>query len=184
LTAARAAARPLLSAKRLRPRRGDLCASRADPGSALDIHKMADFVAGQDLSEEDRFGLERLAAALGEPIGVVKNMAFRRRPLLALTPADVAQRLQTVADTVEVTVEQARRMAVIQPSLLLDAEGQSKVLAGGIKAICYELSAPREEVVELILNNQSVLHGRQLHLSVADIAHLAIIREPKGRIGQ
>jgi hypothetical protein len=52
----------------------------------------------------------------------------------------------------------------------------------GIRAICYELNAPKEEVVELILKNQSVLHGREMHLSVADIAHLAMLREPKGRI--
>jgi hypothetical protein len=37
-------------------------------------------------------------------------------------------------------------------------------------------------VVRLILENQSVLHGREMHLSVADIAHLAMMREPTGRI--
>jgi hypothetical protein len=42
--------------------------------------------------------------------------------------------------------------------------------------------AEKEEVVRLILENQSVLHGRQMHLSVADIAHLAMMREPTGRI--
>jgi hypothetical protein len=38
------------------------------------------------------------------------------------------------------------------------------------------------QVVDLILENQSVLHGRKLHLSVADIASLAMMREPKGRV--
>jgi hypothetical protein len=38
------------------------------------------------------------------------------------------------------------------------------------------------QVINLILNNQSVLHGRELRLSVADMAHLAMLREPKGRI--
>jgi hypothetical protein len=40
------------------------------------------------------------------------------------------------------------------------------------------------QVVELILKNQSVLHGREMHLSVADIAHLAMLREPSGRIAE
>ena len=38
------------------------------------------------------------------------------------------------------------------------------------------------QIVTLILENQSVLHGRELHLSVADIAHLSLLRVPKGRI--
>jgi hypothetical protein len=38
------------------------------------------------------------------------------------------------------------------------------------------------QVVELILKNQSVLHGRELRLSVADMAHLAMLREPGGRV--
>jgi hypothetical protein len=37
-------------------------------------------------------------------------------------------------------------MAVIQPGLLFDTEKQAKVLLQGIKAICYELSAPKDEV--------------------------------------
>jgi hypothetical protein len=57
-------------------------------------------------------------------------------------------------------------------------------LALGIKAICYELGAPKDEVVHLILTNQSVLHGRQMHLSVADVAHLAMLREPRGRVAE
>lgn len=59
---------------------------------------------------------------------------------------------------------------------------QAEALKMGIRAICYELKAPKEEVVDLILKNQSVLHGREMHLSVADIAHLAMLRQPVGRI--
>jgi hypothetical protein len=43
---------------------------------------------------------------------------------------------------------------------------------------------PCVQVVELILKNQSVLHGREMHLSVADIAHLAMLREPTGRVAE
>jgi hypothetical protein len=57
-------------------------------------------------------------------------------------------------------------------------------LALGIRAISYELNASKEEVIELVLKNQSVLHGREMHLSVADIAHLAMLREPTGRIAE
>lgn len=60
----------------------------------------------------------------------------------------------------------------------------AEALALGIRAICYELKAPKEEIVELILKNQSVLHGREMHLSVADIAHLAMLRQPTGRIAE
>jgi hypothetical protein len=57
-------------------------------------------------------------------------------------------------------------------------------LALGIRAISYELNASKEEVIELVLKNQSVLHGREMHLSVADIAHLAMLREPTGRVAE
>lgn len=30
----------------------------------------------------------------------------------------------------------------------------------GLRAISYELNCPKEEAVELILNNKSILHGR------------------------
>ncbi len=50
------------------------------------------------------------------------------------------------------------------------------------QAICYELGAPKDEVVSLILNHPSVLTGRELRLSVADMAHLAMLREPRGRV--
>jgi hypothetical protein len=55
-------------------------------------------------------------------------------------------------------------------------------LALGLRAICYELNCPKDEAVALILDNQSILHGREMHLSVADIAHLAMLRQPTGRI--
>lgn len=60
----------------------------------------------------------------------------------------------------------------------------AEALALGVRAICYELNAPKDEVIELILKNQSVLHGREMHLSVADIAHLAMLREPTGRVAE
>jgi hypothetical protein len=58
----------------------------------------------------------------------------------------------------------------------------SESLALGLRAISYELGCPKEEAVDLILNNRSILHGREMHLSVADIAHLAMLRQPTGRI--
>lgn len=73
-------------------------------------------------------------------------------------------------------------MAVIQPSLLTDTQRMAEALAAGLKRICYDLKAPKEEIVELIIANPSLLHGRQMRLSVADMAHLALLREPKGRI--
>lgn len=65
-----------------------------------------------------------------------------------------------------------------RPSL----QRQAETLNAGIKAICYDLNAPREEVLRLIMENKSVLHGQQMHLSVADIAHLAMSREPVRRV--
>lgn len=58
----------------------------------------------------------------------------------------------------------------------------AEALALGLRAIAYELNCPKDEAVELILANQSILHGREMHLSVADIAHLAMLRQPVGRI--
>jgi hypothetical protein len=45
----------------------------------------------------------------------------------------------------QVTPEQARQMAVIQPGLLLDTAKQAETLKNGIQTICYELDAPKEE---------------------------------------
>lgn len=64
------------------------------------------------------------------------------------------------------------------------SQRNAEALALGVRAICYELNASKDEVVDLILKNQSVLHGREMHLSVADIAHLAMLREPTGRIAE
>lgn len=64
--------------------------------------------------------------------------------------------------------------------LLLAAEWRCALAAGCAVLI---VAAPMQ-VVELILKNQSVLHGREMHLSVADIAHLAMLREPTGRIAE
>lgn len=73
-------------------------------------------------------------------------------------------------------------MVVIQPGLLFDTEKQAATLEYALRAIAYDLAAPRDEVVELIINNPSVLHGQQMHLSVADLAHLAMLREPRGPV--
>lgn len=82
----------------------------------------------------------------------------------------------------QVPLEKARQMCIIQPGLLTETERNAEVLASGLKLICYDLKAPREEIIELIINNPSILHGRELRLSVADMANLAMMREPKGRI--
>lgn len=43
-------------------------------------------------------------------------------------------------------------MAVIQPSLLVDTDRQAETLALGIRAICYELNAPKDEIVVSLLS--------------------------------
>ena len=126
--------------------------------------------------------LERLAAALGVPLGQAKALAFKRRALLELDAATLSERLDQLAATVGVAPQQARAMAAIQPALLLDTARSADALALGLRAICYELNCPKDEAVELILSNPSILHGREMHLSVADVAHLAMLREPRGRI--
>lgn len=99
-----------------------------------------------------------------------------------MSPEDIRSNVQKIADIVGVEYDIARRMAVIQPGLLFDTPKQAETLTMGLRAICYELNAPKEEIVQLILNHPSVLHGRQMHLSVSDIATLAMLREPRGRI--
>jgi hypothetical protein len=74
-------------------------------------------------------------------------------------------------------------MCVIQPNLLTESPRQPEALALGIRIICHDLKAPKDEIVELLINNPSLLHGRQMRLSPADMAQLALLREPKGRIG-
>lgn len=148
-----------------------------------DFQRIADFIALQALDDdEQRDKIERLAKVIDVPIPTAKQMVFKRKALIGVEPEEVKAKIQYIADAVEVTYSKARDMVTIQPGLLFDVERQAETLALGIKAICYELGAPKEEVVELILKHNSVLHGREMHLSVADIAHLAVIREPLGRI--
>jgi len=148
----------------------------------LDISKVAELIASGPLEPEREAQLKGIAAALGVPLGSVKQMAYKRRALLTLSPEEVLEKVQQLSSILEVPQEQAKAMVAIQPGLLFETQKQADALAMGIRAICYELNAPKEEVVDLILKNQSVLHGREMHLSVADIAHLAMLREPKGRI--
>lgn len=125
-----------------------------------------------------------MAAALDIPLATAKQMAFKRRGLLSMGPQEIRGKVALLGQIVEVPYEQAKAMAIIQPGLLFDTTKQAETLSLGIRAICYELRAPKEEVVELILAHQSILHGREMHLSVADIAHLAMLREPRGRIAE
>ncbi|GAX78806.1 hypothetical protein CEUSTIGMA_g6243.t1 [Chlamydomonas eustigma] len=155
----------------------------AESSNSLDIKKVTEMISlAQPMEDDMRASTQAIAVALNESVATVRNMAFKKRGLLNLLPEEMKAKIETIASIVEVPYEQARRMAVIQPGLLFDTEKQAQVLSYGIKSICYELNAPKEEVVTLILENQSVLHGRELHLSVADIAHLSLLREPKGRI--
>lgn len=51
-----------------------------------------------------------------------------------------------------------------------------------LNTLSSKYNPPHTHTQDLILKNQSVLHGREMHLSVSDIAHLAMLREPRGRI--
>ncbi|MEW5296965.1 MAG: hypothetical protein WDW38_007275 [Sanguina aurantia] len=143
---------------------------------------LSDLIASQPLDDEQRFSLEPLSVALEIPLANAKALAFKKKGLLAFSAEEIKAKIQTISTVVNVTYDQARQMAAIQSTLILDTDRQASILDYGLKAICYELGAPREEVIDLILNNQSVLHGKELHLSVADVAHLSMLREPKGRI--
>ncbi|KAF6254640.1 hypothetical protein COO60DRAFT_1664290 [Scenedesmus sp. NREL 46B-D3] len=164
-------------------RAGQLCAL-PEAANTLDVEQVADIIAAQPLDDEQRTSLEVLTNTLGVPLGTAKAMVFKKRGLLAMAPGELLDRVRTVADVVGVTTDQAIDMVTIQPGLLFDTQKQAEALKLGIRAICYELNAPKEEIVELILKNQSVLHGRDMHLSVADIAHLAMLRQPTGRIAE
>jgi len=153
-----------------------------EASTGINIRALSDIITSQPLDDEQRTSLERIAGILDVPIGQVKNMAFKRRGLLSLTNEEIHSKIKKVAEVVEVPEQTAREMVAIQPGLLFDTDKQCETLKFGIQAICYELNASKEEVVELIMKNQSVLHGRELRLSVADLAHLAMLREPKGRI--
>eukprot|EP00775_Hariotina_reticulata_P009379 gene9379-9543_t len=158
---------------------------------SVDVEQVADLIAAQPLDDQQKMSLEKLTNTLGVPLGTAKQMVFKKRALLnmecglePLQPDELLDLVRQVADVVGVTTDQAIEMVTIQPGLLFDTQRNAEALALGIKAICYELKAPKEEVVELILKNQSVLHGRQMHLSVADIAHLAMLRQPGGRVAE
>jgi len=126
-----------------------------------------------------------LAAALGVTVSEAKHMAYRKKQLLAAAPDELAARLEAVAAKAGVALADARRVVALQPGMLLgDAEAsrQAEALAAAVRVLAYDLNAPRDEVVRLILDNPSVLHGRDARLSAADVAHLAALREPTGRI--
>jgi hypothetical protein len=114
-------------------------------------------------------------------------MAYRKKGLLQLPPAELAARLSAVADKSGLPLDDARRVVALQPGMLLDdaeATRQAEALAAAVRVLSYELRAPRDEVVRLILDNPSVLHGREARLGAADVAHLAALREPSGRIAE
>lgn len=114
-------------------------------------------------------------------------MVYRKKQLLQddATPAELAARLEAVAQKTGLSLADARRAVALQPGMLLgdaDAAKQAEGLAAAVRVLAYELRAPKEEIVRLILDNPSVLHGRDARLSVADVAHLAALLEPTGRI--
>ncbi|PNW82322.1 hypothetical protein CHLRE_06g278211v5 [Chlamydomonas reinhardtii] len=152
-------------------------------GSTIDIKKLSDIITAQALDGgEQQYKLEELAKALGEPLAVVRNMAFRQKALLGLEAAELKAKIEEVAKIVDVSYEKARQMAVIQPLLLTETQKQAEALSYGLRIICHDLKAPREEIVDIIINNPTLLHGRSMRLSAADMAHLALLRVPKGRI--
>ena len=151
----------------------------------LELNSLANLMSSQyPMEDSERSSLQAIATVLKENVGTVRNMAFKRKGLLSLTTQEIEAKIETIATVVDVSVDKARRMVVIQPGLLFDTEKQAVILRSGIAKICYDLTAPKEAIVDLILENQSVLHGRELHLSVADIAHLAILYQegPNRRI--
>lgn len=126
-----------------------------------------------------------IAGALGVTVGEAKHMAYRKKALLQDDPQELAARLEAVAAKAGLPLADARRVVALQPGMLLgDAEAakQAEALAGAVRVLAYELRAPQNEIVRLILDNPSVLHGRDARLSAADVAHLAALREPTGRI--
>ncbi|KAI8463613.1 MAG: hypothetical protein J3K34DRAFT_443251 [Monoraphidium minutum] len=175
----RAAAAPV----RLPRRVARVCAV-PDGKQQLDVARVADLFAAQPwaTAEDQRGPLEVISRVLGVTLGEAKSLGFKKRALLELDEAELQSRVDQVAAGVGVSAEQAKRMAAIQPNLLLEPKRNSEALALGLRAICFELGCPKDEAVALILDNRSILHGREMHLSVADIAHLAMLRQPVGRI--
>lgn len=126
-----------------------------------------------------------IAGALGVTVGEAKHMAYRKKALLASPPEELAARLEAVAAKAGLALADARKVVALQPGMLLDdaeASRQAEALAAAVRVLAYDLNASRDEVVRLILDNPSVLHGRDARLSAADVAHLAALREPTGRI--
>ncbi|KAG2439609.1 hypothetical protein HXX76_004961 [Chlamydomonas incerta] len=169
-----------------------ICTRRGQPvralpekpaGSTIDIKQLSDIITAQALEGgEQQYKVEELAKALGEPLAVVRNMAFRNKALMGLEGAELKAKIEEVAKIVDVPYEKARKMAVIQPLLLTETQKQAEALSYGLRIICHDLKAPREEIVDIIINNPTLLHGRSMRLSAADMAHLALLRVPKGRI--
>ncbi len=60
--------------------------------------------------------------ALGVPLGTAKQMVYKRKALLELSNEELRDKLQRVAEVVEVPLERAREMVAIQPGLLIDTE--------------------------------------------------------------
>ncbi|KAG2502214.1 hypothetical protein HYH03_000700 [Edaphochlamys debaryana] len=149
----------------------------------FDIKQLSDVISATAIDgAEQQHNLEQVAGALGESVATIKNMAFRQKALLGVDAAEVRGRVEQVAEIVGVPYEKARRMCVIQPMLLTEPKRNAEALEYGLRIICHDLAAPKEEIVDLIIANPSILHGRQMRLSVADMAHLAMLREPKSRI--
>lgn len=51
----------------------------------------------------EQYKLEELAKALGEPLAVVRNMAFRQKALLGLEAAELKAKIEEVAKIVDVS---------------------------------------------------------------------------------
>jgi hypothetical protein len=148
------------------------------PSTPLPLHPQPTHPTG-------RAKVGAIAEALGVTVGEAKHMAYRKKALLQTAPEELATRLEAVAAKAGLALADARRVVALQPGMLLgDAEAtkQAEALAAAVKVLAYELRAPQEEIVRLILDNPSVLHGRDARLSAADVAHLASLREPAGRI--
>lgn len=53
----------------------------------------------------ERYSIDQIAGALGENVGVVKNMVFKKRGLLNFQPDEIKSKIQQLADIVEVRVQ-------------------------------------------------------------------------------
>lgn len=74
--------------------------------------------------------MEQIATVLNESVGTVKNMAFKKRGLLSLTPEEIKARIQTISDVVEVREggrsEEGRRRGVRKVDRREKRRGQSE----------------------------------------------------------